>query len=134
MSHHDPQQIISRYAIIQQQTECEQHPGQVWSREDEESQEAKAHARVPARPDVDEAERQRGAEEGHRREGRQQDQRGGAVEQQPGEVGGPAAERRFLQVARVPRHEEQVEHEVERERAEVEERRQDAPILRKNSC
>lgn len=119
MSHHDPQEIVFRQIVIQQKTEPEEDPRQVRGGENEEAQKAKPDAGVPAGPDVDETERQRGAQEGHGGEGREQDQRGGAVEQQPGELGGLSAERRFLQVARVARHEEEVEHEVERQRAEV---------------
>jgi len=80
MSHYNAEQIIFRQTIVQQQTEPKEHPGQVGSREHEQSQKAESDAGVAARPDVDQTEAQRGAEEGHGGERREQQERGGAVE------------------------------------------------------
>lgn len=129
MTNDNTKQIILGQGIVEHEAEAEQHPGQVRGGKDKEAEEAEAHAGVAAGPDVDEAEAEGRAQEGHGGEGRQGEQRGGGVEQQPGKVGGAAAERRLLQVARVARHEEEVEHEVERQRAKVQERGQHAPVL-----
>jgi hypothetical protein len=68
------------------------------------------------------------AEEGHRDEGREQQQRGHGVDQQPREVGGRTA-RGLLEQARVALEEVDVEEEVDGEGAEVEEGCEEAPVL-----
>jgi hypothetical protein len=119
MSYCNSQQIILRQGIIQHQAEAQQDPRQIRGRKHKQPQKAQINARIPPGPDVDEGEAQRRAQERHARERTHQQQRGGRVEDKPCEIGGLCE--RFFQVPAIARHEEEVEHEVDRQRAEVEE-------------
>lgn len=120
MADDDAHKLVARHAPVQHEADAHQHPRQVRGAEDEQAQEAHEGVGVAARPDVDEGRRQRVAEEGHRDEGREEEQAGHGVDEQPREVGGRPA-RRFFEEARVALQEVDVEEEVDGERAEVEE-------------
>lgn len=68
------------------------------------------------------------AEEGHRDERGEEDQAGHGVDEEPREVRRRPA-RRFFEQSRVPLLEVHVEEEVHRDGTEVEERRQEPPVL-----
>jgi hypothetical protein len=118
---------------VQHQTETHQDPRQVRRREDQQAEEAQPRVRVAPRPDVDERRRQRVPQEWHGDQRGEAYEAGGCVEQKPREVRRRPAGR-FLQQPRVPLQEEDVEHQVQRQGAEVEERRGEAPVLERGSA
>ena len=136
MADDDAQELIAGHRAMHHQIERHQHPGQIRGGEDQEAHQGEPGVRVPPAPDVDEGAGEGGAEEGQgagREEGRrEQEQRGRGVQQEPGEGGRGGAET-GLEQARVPLQEEQVEQQVEAERAEVGECGEQAPILETNS-
>lgn len=129
MSNHNPQQVILGKGIIQQQREAQENPGQVRRTENEKSQERQPNRRIPSSPYVDQREAKRGSKEGHRSYGRQYQQRSSRIHNQPSEIRRPPPETALLQVARVAAHEEDVEHEVQAQRAEVQEGGAQTPVL-----
>ena len=132
MTNDDPHNLILRYRAVKQKGKAHENPRKIRCRKDEETKEAQPRVGIAPTPDVDEAGRERGAEEGHRDERRQEDEGDGGVEEQPGEVGGRLAasgRRGLLEQARVSLEEEHVKEEIERQRAEVQERGQESPVL-----
>lgn len=110
------------------QTKRHQHPRQIRRREHQQPQETQPRLRVASAPDVDQTRREGRAEEREGEEGGEHEEGGHGVDEEPGEVGrGPAG--RFFQEPRVALEEEDVEEEVEVQRAEVDERREQAPVL-----
>jgi len=113
---------------MQYQRECHKDPRQIWRREDQQTQEAEPCLRVPSAPNVHEGAGQCASEEGDAEEGRERQQEGGGIENEPGELR-RGATRRFLEKARVTLEEEDMEEEVEGQRAEVEEGCYESPVL-----
>jgi len=127
MPDRDPTQLILRPMPVQHDIERDQHPRQPRRLERQQAEEAEPDVRVPAAPDVHERRAQRRAEEGLVEQRSDEQERGGGVREQPGEVGD--ARGALLQHARVPLDEEDVEEEVEAEGAEVDEGAEEAPVL-----
>lgn len=120
MPNNNPHQLVLGHRPVYNKADAHKHPRQVWRTEDEQPEEAHKRIRVAARPDVDERRRQRVAEEGHRDEGGEEEQAGHGVDEEPREVGGGPAGG-FLEQAGVALEEVDVEQEVDRDGAEVEE-------------
>lgn len=139
MSDDAPEDLVFRHGAMEHEGEAGQDEGQVWRGEDEEAEKGEARLGVASAPDVDEGAGQGGAEEGHGEQGRDEQEDGGGVEEEPGEVGGggvwPAGGgggeggHGFFEEARVALEEEDVEEEVERQGAEVDEGGEEAPVL-----
>jgi hypothetical protein len=120
--------LILGHMPVKHDVEGHEHPGQERGAKGEEAEEAEHGVRVPPPPHVHERAGQRAAEELQVQRRAEGEQHGGRDEQQPGEAGGrPAAA--FLEQARVALHEEEVEDEVEAERAKVQERSHQSPVL-----
>lgn len=128
MTDDDATDLVFGYRAMQHQTKRHQNPGEIGCGEDEETEEAQSGFGVAARPDVDEAAAEGGAEEGDGEEGGEAEEDDGGVEEEPGEVGWGAAGG-FFEKAGVALEEEDVEEEVDREGAEVDEGCQEAPVL-----
>lgn len=128
MTDDDATDLVFRYRAMQHQTKRHQNPGEIGRSEDEETEEAQSGFGVAARPDVDEAAAEGGAEEGDGEEGGEAEEDDGGVEEEPREVGWGAAGG-FFEEAGVALEEEDVEEEVDGERAEVDEGCQEAPVL-----
>ena len=125
----DAADLIFGHAAVHHEAERHQHPRQPRRLEHPEAQKVEQRVRVAPAPDVDQHARQAGAEEREREDGREAEQAERGERQQPGEVRRrpPAA---LLQQPAVALQEEDVEDEVEVQRAEVDEGGQEAPVLR----
>lgn len=114
---------------MHKQTESHEDPGQIWRIEHQHPEEGKSRVWITARPDVNERLGQGVAEEWNPAcEAAEGEERNCAVQQEPGEAGGGGAGGRFEESA-IAGHEEQVEEEIEGGWAEVDECREEAPVL-----
>ena len=104
--------LILRHQAMQNERKGHQDPRQIGGGKDQQTQETEPRVRIASAPDVDDGAAEGGAEEGLRDEGREEEQDGAGVQEQPGEVGRGAA-RGFFEQARVALLEEDVEEEVE---------------------
>lgn len=128
MPDHNATDLILGHNLVHDQAEGHEHPWKVGSREDQQAQEAEASLGVAAGPDVDQAGRECSAEEREGEKGRDDQQGRHGVEDQPGELRRRSA-RGLLEETRVSLQEEDMEQEVEIQRAEIKERGQQAPVL-----
>lgn len=120
MANNHAHELVLGNGAVQHKTNAHENPRQVRRAKHQQPQKTHKGIRVAARPDVDQGGRQRVAEEGHGDEGRQEEQAGHGVDQQPREIGRRPA-RGLLEEARIALQEVDVEEQVDGEGAEVEE-------------
>lgn len=128
MPNHNPTHLVLRQLVRHCEREENQDPGQERRVEDDQTQEAQPGVGVPSAPDVHQRARQRLPEEGYGEERRQAQQHAGRVRQEPGVLRRRAA-KRLLEQPGIALHEEDVQDDVEVEGAEVEEGREESPVL-----
>ncbi len=69
MANNDPHNLIPRHDAMYNHAKRHKNPRQPGRRKDEQAQEIQPHVRIPPAPDVDQRRAERGAEEGERDEG-----------------------------------------------------------------
>lgn len=88
MTDDDAAYFVLGHTAVQHQTKGHQDPWEIRGREYQEAQEAEPRFRVAARPDIDKATAQGGAEERDGEEGGKAEENGDGVEEEPGELRG----------------------------------------------
>lgn len=127
MPNRNPTKLLLRPMPMQHHIEPDQHPRQPRRLEVQYAQKAQPHIRIPPAPDVHQRRTKRGAEERRVGGGSEAEEGEDGVGHEVGEVGDAAGG--FFEHARVALDEEDVEEEVEGERAEVDEGGEEAPVL-----
>lgn len=128
MSDAESEEIGGGDAGVRYDGEPNEDEWQVRGAELKEAEKRHLDGRVPACPDVRECEAEGCAEVGIATCRADEDERTRDEEHEPCKVHGPACVRMF-QHTTVPRHEEQVKQEIDREWAKEEECRNEAPVL-----
>lgn len=117
MSNYNTTKLIFRPMSVQNHVKCHQHPRQPRRLEGEQAQEAQPRIGIAPRPYVHQRATKRGSQERlteHRRNGEQSD---GGICEEPAEMSDRC--RRLFEHSGVTLDEEDVEEEVEGQRAEV---------------
>ena len=91
MSNNNPTDLILWHTPVHKQTKSHKHPRQIRRRKHNQPQKTQPRLRIASGPEVYEGRGQRVPEEREGHEGREEEERGRGVQEQPGKVGGGGA-------------------------------------------
>jgi len=125
----DAEQVALWQCIVDEEREAKEDPGEVGRAKDKQAEERQPDGGVLAGPDVDERKGQWGSEKRERREWGEEQEGAGRVDEQHDKVPRAAPVERLFEHPAVAAHEKDVKHEIQTERAKVEKRCHEPPIL-----